>query len=102
LNTFNSSQTAIGEVPNRILTLAPIVAALAHNYWQWIYLANPNSFQFPSFLWSTSFLVWLFLLAVAAAISALALRQARDKSFAVIAIIVLAINFLLCIIPRRI
>ena len=85
----------------QILSFAPVTVALMQNYWQWLYMAEYNSFQFPALLWNLHFWVWLLLLTGGSALCVLALRQNNNRGFAVIGLVVLAINFLLCLVPRR-
>jgi hypothetical protein len=86
---------------SQVLSFAPVTVALIQNYWQWLYMAEYNSFQFPVLLWNLRFWVWLILLSGGAAVCILALRQNNNKGFAVVGLVVLAINFLLCLVPRR-
>ena len=83
------------------LSFAPITVALMQNYWQWLYMTEYNSFQFPALLWNLHFYVWLLLLGVGAALCVLALRQNINRGFAVVGLVILAINFLLCLVPKR-
>ena len=47
---------------HKFLEISPIVLALAHNYWQWLYLYKQPVYEISAFLSSYNFLVWLFLL----------------------------------------
>lgn len=85
----------------QVLEIAPIVLALIHNYWQWLYADKHNFSSFADFFLSSSFIVWLFLLIVSTALSISALKFGRYKGFAITSLIILAINFLLFIVPRR-
>lgn len=101
-NNLNfAEQTDADLTTEKLLTFAPIVLALAHNYWQWLYLANSRAYGYFEYFVSVNFIVWLVLLIGGVVISILAYRKAREKSFAVTALVILAINFLLCIVPRR-
>ena len=85
----------------RILETAPIVVSLAHNWWQWIYLNNQYYPSLTAFLLSANFLMWLLLLITGAAISLLALKYSRNKGFAYTSLVILAINLLLFLVPKR-
>jgi hypothetical protein len=85
----------------RIMELAPMIIALVHNYWQWIYADQQETHSIANFLLSAGFIVWLLLLLAGATAGVLALKLARNKSFAITGLIVLAINFLLFVVPRR-
>jgi hypothetical protein len=85
----------------KIMELAPMIIALLHNYWQWIYADKEQTSSIANFLLSAGFIVWLLLLLAGAAAGFLAVKLARNKSFAITALIVLAINFLLFVVPRR-
>jgi hypothetical protein len=86
---------------HQVLELAPLVVSLAHNWWQWVYLSNQYYSSFSSYILSANFLMWLLLLGVGTAISLLALRRCRNKSFAVAGLVILAINLLLILVPKR-
>jgi|GEM_PF-1201215 len=85
----------------RILETAPIVLSLAHNWWQWIYLNNQYYSSLTGFLLSANFLMWLLLLTAGASISLLALKYSRNKKFAYTSLVILAINLLLFLVPKR-
>jgi hypothetical protein len=85
----------------RVLETAPIVVSLAHNWWQWIYLNNQYYPSLTAFLLSADFLMWLLLLIIGAALSLFALKYARNKGFAYTSLVILAINLLLFLVPRR-
>lgn len=86
----------------QVLEIIPIIFALMQNYWQWLYFSRPQDFQFPDFLWSSNFLVWLVLTLFGLSLSLFALKSAKNKGFAIVGLVILAINLLLCIVPRRI
>lgn len=86
---------------NKILEIAPIVAALTHNWWQWLYLNNQYYSSLPAFLLSANFLMWLLLLAASAIVGLLALKRCQNKSFAIVSLVILSINFLLFLVPKR-
>ena len=85
----------------RVIEIAPIVLALTHNYWQWLYL-NKNGYPDTlSFLTSSHFIIWLLLLLSAAVISFIALKYGKYKGFAITSLVILAINLLLSIVPNK-
>lgn len=84
----------------KILEVTPIILALAHNYWQWLYLARKSYYDFMGFFFSLDFLVWLILLTAGAAFGITALKYSPRKGFAITALVVLAINVILSIVPK--
>lgn len=88
------------DISAQILTFAPIVVALMQNYWQWLYMTRFDSFQFPAFLLSVDFYVWLLLLVGGAVLCIFALQRGKNKGFAIVGLVILGINFLLCLVPR--
>ena len=84
----------------QILQFAPIVLALGHNYWQWLYLSKLTSSAFSDYLFSFQFLFWFLLLISGAIFSIISLKYGRSKSFAVTALVILAINVLLSLVPK--
>lgn len=85
----------------RILETAPIVLSLAHNWWQWIYLNNQYYSSLTGFLLSANFLMWLLLLITGGATGLLAVKYSRNKGFAYASLVILAINLLLFLVPKR-
>lgn len=85
----------------RVLDIAPVVISLAHNWWQWIYLNNQYYSSFWVYVFSANFLMWLLLLAVGTAISLFALKRSPNKAFAIISLVILAVNLLLFLVPKR-
>jgi hypothetical protein len=85
----------------RILETAPIVLSLAHNWWQWIYLNNQYYSSLTGFLLSANFLMWLLLLMTGGATGLLAVKYSRNKGFAYTSLVILAINLLLFLVPKR-
>lgn len=85
----------------KMLEIAPVVVALTHNWWQWVYLEGQSYSSFTNYVFSGNFLGWLFLLLVGTLLSVLSLRNSRDKKFAIISLSILAINLLLFIVPRK-
>lgn len=86
---------------NKIIETAPIVFALAHNYWQWLYLNKPNNSETYEYFTSAAFLTWLFLLFFGTGVGFLSLKFGKNKVFAVTSLVILAINLLLFIVPRK-
>lgn len=89
------------EQSNKILETAPIVLALAHNWWQWIYLKNQSYTSFPAYVFSADFMIWLILLALGAALGLLSFKRLQNRGFAAAGLVILAINFILFIVPKR-
>lgn len=90
-----------GAQNNKVLEIAPVVIALAHNWWQWIYLDNQYYYSFTAYFFSANFLMWLLLLAGGAAIALVSLKRNTNKAFAILSLVILAINLLLFLVPRR-
>lgn len=84
----------------KTLEIVPIILALTHNYWQWLYLARKSYYDFTSFFFSLDFIVWLILLAASAAFGIISLKYSKSKGFAITALVVLAINVILSIVPK--
>lgn len=99
--TDTPPQSETDSFTTKFFGFAPIIVALAQNYWQWLYMTQYNSFKFPDFLWELNFYVWLILLVGGVLLGVTALRKNVNKSFAVVSLVILAVNFLLCIVPRR-
>ncbi len=89
------SQTA------KIIATAPIVLALAHNWWQWIYLEKTYIYSITDFLLSANFLMWLLLLVSGTIVSLLAVKHSKDRTLGIISLVALAINLILFLVPRR-
>lgn len=85
----------------KVLEIAPVVLALAHNWWQWLYLENQYVSSIASYILSANFLMWLVLLAAGIGISLTALKRIQNKAFAYISLVILAINLILFLVPRR-
>lgn len=85
----------------KILEVAPIFLSLAHNWWQWLYLNNQYYSSVSSFLVSANFLMWLLLLLGGAGVSFFALKKCANKSFAYTGFIILAVNLILFLVPKR-
>ncbi len=86
---------------SQVLETVPVILALAHNWWQWLYAANQSYSSVSGFLISANFLVWLFLLAMGAAVGLLAFKRSENKGGALIALVILSINLILFLVPKR-
>jgi hypothetical protein len=84
----------------KTLEIVPIILALAHNYWQWLYLARKNYYDFSSFFISLDFLIWLILLITGSVLGIVSLKYNERKGFAITALVILAINVILSIVPK--
>lgn len=84
----------------KTLEVVPVILALAHNYWQWLYLERKSFYDFSSFFLSAVFIVWLILFISGAVFGILSLKYSRTKGFAITALVVLAINVILSIVPK--
>ncbi len=85
----------------KVLEISPIVAALIHNYWQWLYVDKNDFSTIGDFLLSGNFILWLVLLIIGVGLSLSTLKFGRNKGFAITSLIILAINIILFIVPRR-
>jgi magnesium-transporting ATPase (P-type) len=85
----------------KILEVTPIVFALIHNYWQWLFADKQNYHSFTEYFLSSSFIFWFLLLIFSCVLSIITLKFGREKKFAITSLIILAINLLLFIVPRR-
>jgi len=91
----------ITEQSNGVLELAPFVVALAHNWWQWIYLNNQYYSSFSTYILSANFLMWLLLLTTGAVVGLLAVKRCQNKAFAFASLVILSINLILFLVPKR-
>lgn len=85
----------------KILEILPIIVALSHNWWQWLYAANQSYPTISAFLISANFIVWLLLLLAGTGISFTAFKRCENKNFALVSFVILAINLILFIVPKR-
>lgn len=85
----------------QILEVAPIVVSLLHNWIQWLYVSNQSYGSIGAFLISPNFVVWLILLIIGAVLGLLAVKYCEKKGFAYVSLVVLAINLLLLLVPKR-
>jgi len=86
---------------NKILEIAPAVIALAHNWWQWLYLEKQYYSSFMEYVFSANFLMWLLLLVAGVTISLYSIKRSERKGFAYTGLVILAINLILFLVPRR-
>ena len=84
-----------------VLEVLPLVLALAHNWWQWIYLENVYIYSYADFLLSANFLMWLLLLGGGTAAGIYSVKRSANRTFAIIGLVTLAINLILFLVPRR-
>ncbi len=91
----------VAQQGNKVLEIAPIVIALAHNWWQWIYLSNQYYSSLSSYVLSANFLMWLLLLTAGAVVSLFAVKRCKNKGFAFASLVILSINLILFLVPRR-
>jgi len=89
------------EKGSRALEISAIVFALAHNWWQWLYVDRQNYGSIANFLFSADFLIWFLLLLTGTSAGLLALKLSRRKGMAYAGLVILAINFLLLLVPRK-
>jgi len=85
----------------KILEISSITVSLTHNWWQWLYLNNQYYSTFSSYILSANFLMWLLLIAAGTAISLYTLKKVQNKALPVTSLIVLAINLILFLVPKR-
>lgn len=84
----------------QLIAVGAITLALAHNYWQWLYMSEYRTVS--EFIWTFNFIIWFLLLAGGIALSLQTLkRNTVGKGYAIISLVVLAINLLLIVVPRR-
>jgi len=79
----------------------PIIIALAHNWWQWLYLEKQYVSSITEYIFSANFLMWLLLLISGVAVSLFVARTGTKKVNAYTALVILAINLILFLVPRR-
>ena len=85
----------------RALEVGTLVFALAHNWWQWLYVDRQSYGSIGNFLLSANFLIWFLLLAAGTTSGILSLKLSRKKELAYAGLVILAINFLLLLVPRK-
>ena len=85
----------------RALEIGTLVIALANNWLQWLYIERQSYGTLTNFLFSVEFLIWLLLLFAGAAAGLLTLKLSRTKTLAYVGLVVLAINFVLLLVPKK-
>lgn len=85
----------------RTIEVLPIILALSNNYWQWLYLNRANYNDTLSFLISVNFIVWFVLLIFGLISCFVAIKYGKNRGFAITALVILAINLLLSIVPLK-
>lgn len=84
-----------------VLEIAPFIIALAHNWWQWIYLNSQYYSSFSTYILSANFLMWLLLLITGAVTGLVAVKRCRNKGFVFASLVILSINLILFLVPKR-
>lgn len=87
--------------PTVIFEYAAIAVALAHNWWQWLYLEKQYVPSIFEYILSADFLMWLLLLATGTAISLFVVQKSEKKILGILSLVILAINLILFLVPRR-
>lgn len=85
----------------RILEISSITISLAHNWWQWLYLNNQYYSSFSTYVLSANFLMWLLLLIAGTGVGVYTLKQSQNKIIPITSLILIAINLLLFLVPKR-
>jgi hypothetical protein len=85
----------------RAMEIGTLFFALAHNWWQWLYVDRQSYGSISNFLFSADFLIWFLMLSAGTIFGLLTLKLSRKKELAYAGLVILAINFLLMILPRR-
>jgi hypothetical protein len=89
------------EKGSRALEIGTLVIALANNWLQWLYIERQSYGTFTNFLFSVEFLFWLLLLFAGTAAGLLTLKLSRTKTLAYVGLVILAINFVLLLVPKK-
>lgn len=97
----NLFEERIARPGNKVFEIAPLVISLAHNWWQWLYLNNQYYTSFSSYFLSANFLMWLLLLVAGAAVGLISLKRSSNKGFAITSLVILSVNLLLFLVPKR-
>jgi len=87
--------------PSPAFEYAAIAIALAHNWWQWLYLERQYASSIFDYIFSANFLMWLLLLASGTGVSLLVVRKSERKIFGILSLVILGINLILFLVPRR-
>lgn len=90
----------VADTSHKFLENFPIVIALAHNYWQWLYLFRESRNQLSDFFTSYNFIVWILLLISGLIFGFFSLKYSKNKGFAITSLVILAINLILSIVPK--
>lgn len=90
----------VADTSQKFLEVSPIVVALAHNYWQWLYLYRQSTSQLSVFFTSYNFIVWFLLFLSGLLFGSFSLKYSKNKGFAITSLIILAINLILSIVPK--
>lgn len=90
----------VADTSQKFLEVSPIVIALAHNYWQWLYLYRQSPSQLSAFFASYNFIVWILLFLSGLIFGFFSLKYSKNKGFAITSLIILAINLILSIVPK--
>lgn len=85
----------------QILAYSPLIIALVHNWWQWVYLEKVYVYSITEYLLSANFLMWALLLIAGAVLGVYSLKRSGNRTVAIITLVTLAINFILYLAPRR-
>jgi hypothetical protein len=89
------------ETGSRALEIGTLVIALANNWLQWLYIERQHYGTFTNFVFSVEFLFWLLLLFAGVAAGLLTLKLSRTKTLAYVGLVILAINFVLLLVPKK-
>ena len=98
---FAANDQASSRDTSRKVSIAPTIIALAHNWWQWVYLEKQYVYSVTDYLLSANFVMWLLLLAGGVLSGLYAFKHSKDRSYALIGLVILAINLILFLVPRR-
>lgn len=85
----------------RALEIGTLVFALANNWLQWLYIERQHYGTLTNFLFSVEFLLWLLLLFAGTVAGLLTLKLSRTKTLAYVGLVILAINFMLLLVPKK-
>lgn len=94
-------ETKVKDKSFQVLSVAPVIVSLLHNWIQWLYLSNQDHSSISAFLISPVFLAWLAFLISGGILGLLAVKYCDKKGFAYVSLVILAINLLLFLVPRR-
>ena len=84
----------------KILENTALICALLHNFWFWLYFSRKPYNNFADYFISVEFIVWFLLLITGIMFGIISLKFNQNKIPAIIALVVLAVNFILSIIPK--